>query len=239
MVHETNQKHIGDPMDETLKITNIILELHGIFWFHTAAQPREDYYIHITLDVIHNYPLTLAFLGHSTEETYADTVKNIKLRITPEKVWKEHGFYIYPAVGIKHTTKTITFTTHGIDYINMKLRTRAPIPDLTANQVFIPNTQFETFIITKKEETPKPSFIRLGTKRYGIFKVKYEKTQPTKIETNTEKPATHPYNTRDTNLNPHTILLRHYAGHIAILGTPQRIIHTNGKILAVPHFITD
>jgi len=232
---------MGDFSSESRSIivVEVALELHGIFWFHTSAQPRYEKYAHISLPLIHNYPLLLAFLGRPVESAYASIPGTIITSINPEKVWREVGFYIYPAIkGTKIMSKTLTFSIAGTGYVSFKPKTRASVPDYTTNQVYLPGSEFKSYIIARnKENIPQVTIIRLGSKRYGTFRVKYGGIMYGATSTYGDETITHPFNAKDCpNINYHAIL-RHYAGPIAISGTPRRVIKAGNIVLAAPSFV--
>ena len=223
--------------EDTLIIVPARLTLHGIFWFHTSVQSRGKY-VHISAPVIHNYPLTLAFLGRPVEASYANISGLIEPSITPEQVWRERGFYVYPAIAEKLLSRTLLFSMGGTGYAIMKLQTRASVPDLAVNQVYLPGSKFKTFILLKSYSSlPKARVIRLGAKRYGVFQVKYERPRRVTVKAAGDKPVTHPFNERDTALSSSRSILRHYMGNIAIFGYPDRVIVLDDVVLAAPKFI--
>ncbi|MEM1606101.1 MAG: hypothetical protein QXW41_07665 [Fervidicoccaceae archaeon] len=219
-----------------LHVFEVELELHSIFWFHTLAQPREKY-VHVSLPLIHNYPLTLALLGRPVEESYVSIAYKITKSVNAGEVWEKHGFYIYPAVATKMYVRQLLFSMGGTGYLTMKARTRAPIPDLTSHQVFLPGSVFKTYVIAKSREPSFPEFIRLGAKRYGVFKASYRYLGSTLPQENTSKPATHPFNVSDCESFSYHSVMVHYAGDVAISGIPKRVIDVKAVTLALPKFI--
>lgn len=224
-------------MNSFLLLSQITLKLHGLFWFHTSAQPRGKY-THISLPVIHNYPLALAFLGRPVEESYANISGIIRNSFTPRKIWKEYGFYVYPAIGEKLTSKVLTFSMGGTGYILIKPQTRASVPDYTTNQVYLPGSTFRTYILARNERSiPKVNYIRLGSKRYGIFKVVYSTPVFVKVRKYSGDPPSHLFNVEDCPASKSYAILRHYAGNIALSGTPLYVIKHKDTILAAPGFL--
>ncbi len=217
-----------------LRVLEVKLELHGVFWFHTFAQPRKKY-THIMVPVIHNYPILLAMLGLPAE-AYASVSGRRTFMYRPEKVWKEHGFYVYPAIAEKMVSKMLTFSMGGTGYVQLRPQTRASAPDFTTNQVFLPGTLFKILIITNRNYTPPP-IIRLGSKRYGVFKVKVSKGMRGLVGDGAGKSVTHPFNARDVGARSYHGILRHYAGTIALSGIVERVVLAGDTILALPAFI--
>lgn len=208
------------------------LELEGVFWFHTYAQPR-DKYTHVAAPLIHNYPLTLAFLGKPAE-AYAAVSGRITFAYRPEEVWREEGFYVYPAVSEKIVSRIQLFSMGGTGYVQFKPRTRASVPDYAANQVFLPGTRFKTYIIARRGYRP-PRIVRLGAKRYGVFSVHTRRMRGVVKGGGGE--VTHPFNARDVGAAAYHGVLRHYAGPIAISGVVERVVRAGSAVLALPRFI--
>lgn len=217
-----------------LQVLELKLELHGIFWFHTFAQPR-DKYTHIMIPVIHNYPIQLAMLGLPAE-AYAVVSGRRTFMYKPEKVWRGYGFYVYPAIAEKMISKMLTFSMGGTGYVQFKPQTRASAPDYTANQLFLPGTVFKTYTITDRNYTP-PRVIRLGSKRYGVFVVRVSKILRGIVENGAGKSVTHPFNARDVGAEHYHGILRHYAGAVAHSGTVDKVILVGDAILGLPVFI--
>ncbi len=219
-----------------LQVFEAELELHSIFWFHTLAQPRGKY-VHVSLPLIHNYPLLLAFLGRPVEESYVAIANKITNSVKAEGVWERHGFYIYPAITLKAHVRTILFSMGGTGYITMKARTRASIPDLTSHQVFLPGTIFKTYLIARLRKPVLPDFIRLGAKRYGVFKVTYKHIGSAQVEDNVTKRATHLFNVKECPARTYYSIMSHYAGEIALSGIPEKVIAIRDIVLATPSFL--
>jgi len=217
-----------------LRLLEVRLELHGLFWFHTFAQPR-DKYTHIMLPVVHNYPLTLALLG-LPGEAYA-SVSGVKtFSYKPEDIWERHGFYVYPALVEKAVSRILTFSMGGTGYVQLKPQTRASVPDYTAIQLFLPGTRLRTFILAKAGYSP-PRFIRMGAKRYGVFRVYAKSRGRARVDEQRGRAITHPFNARDTGSSSYQAVLRHYAGPIAIGGAVDRVVVAGDVVLALPQFI--
>lgn len=225
-------------LEGAIHIYEARLRLHGVFWFHTYAQPREKY-THISLPIIHNYPLLLAFLGKPVDSSYASVAGMTTFTTRPEEVWGDKGFYVYPAIAVRMMARTLTFSLGGTGYVGFKPRTRASVPDFTAHQVFLPGTEFKTYIIARDEESvPGTKIIRLGAKRYGVFRVELKRLGSVEAEDNTQLlPASHPFNTRDCPAKNYYSILRHYAGAVALGGIPVKTIRVREAVLAAPHFL--
>ena len=235
------QRNILDFLEDEpqhIEIIEVELELHGVFWFHTYAQPR-DKYTHITIPVIHNYPLTIAFLGLPVESAYVSVSNKLSKSIKPEDVWSRHGFYIYPAIAVKSLVRTLTFSMGGTGYMAFKPKTRASIPDYTANQVFLPGSIFKTFVLLKPgSKYAIPRIVRLGSKRFGVFHVKAERRLRGNVKDyQTGRGISHPFNVKDCPAKSYHGILHHYAGNIALDGVPERVIVVRDLVLAAPSFL--
>ncbi|MGC9115832.1 MAG: hypothetical protein ACP5HH_07540 [Fervidicoccaceae archaeon] len=220
-----------------IHLYEIKLELHGIFWFHTLAQPR-DKYVHVSLPLIHNYPITIALLNRPVEEAYA-SISKITKSIEAKDIWEKHGFYAYPAVATKIHIKTFLFSMGGTGSITLKPRTRASVPDLTAHQVFLPGTIFKTYIIASSKEVVRnlPRFMRLGAKRYGVFATEYSYLGPVSFFASPNSSVTHPFNIKECPAYSYQSVMNHYAGEIAISGTPRMVSKIHEITLAAPEFL--
>jgi len=223
--------------EKIIRVVEVRLHLHSIFWFHSYAQPREKY-THIVLPIIHNYPLTIALLGRPVESSYASISGLITKTLDPSEIWNRYGFYVYPALPQKAYTRTLLFSMGGTGYISLKPKTRASIPDFTANQVYLPGTEFITYILLNPTRRfIIPDIVRLGAKRYGVFKVETKRIRNGRIEANKGMSVTHPFNVAECPAVGYQGVLHHYAGTIAFNGIPHSIIKVGNVILASPSFL--
>jgi len=227
------------PPRSKINVLEVELELHGIFWFHTYAQPR-DKYAHMSLPIIHNYPIMLSLLGRPVEHSYLSVSDLILKTFDSSKVWSEHGFYVYPAVGTRVLTRSITFSLGDTEHMTFKTKIRAPVPDLTVNQVYLPGSVFKTYVLLNNDVPFElPEFIRLGAKRYGIFKVNVVKAMKGEVRGYASSlNVTHPYNADDCPSSSYYGILRHYAGNIALTGVPFKVVKAGSVVLASPSFLT-
>ena len=220
-----------------LHVFEVELELHGVFWFHTIAQPREKY-VHAGLPLIHNYPLTLAFLGRPVDESYASVAYTIARSADARVAWEQRGFYVYPASATRMYVRQVLFSMDGTGYLTVKAKTRASVPDLTSHQVFLPGSVFRTYLISRSREPGLPQFVRLGAKRYGVFKVHYNYLGVGAPQVNADgKRATHPFNVRECPASSYHAVMNHHAGDVAVTGVPKRVITVRDVVLALPSFI--
>ena len=223
--------------EATLHVFEIELELHGIFWFHSIAEPREKY-VHVGLPLIHNYPLTLAFLGRPVDESYVSIAYEIKRSIDARAAWDQRGFYVYPATASRMYMRQVLFSMGGTGYLTVKAETRASVPDLTSHQVFLPGSVFRTYLVSRSRELGLPQIVRLGAKRYGVFKVHYNYLGVSAPQVNADgKRATHPFNVRECPASSYHAVMSHHAGDVAVTGVPKRVAIVRDVVLALPGFI--
>ena len=221
-----------------LTVYRVELELHGVFWFHTLAQPRTKY-VHVPLPVIHNHPLTLAFLGRPVDAAYASVSlqpDRVSRFYSPREVWEEHGFYVYPALARKSVVKQVTMSMSGTGLVQLKPRTRAPVPDWTGHRVYLPGTVFETYMLVDEDRFSPPGIVRLGAKRFGVFRVRARRAGFRWLKSGE---ATHPFNVSEARADYYRTILYHYAGDVALYGRVSPALAVGDSVLAVPSFLLD
>lgn len=222
---------------KTISINEVELDLHGLFWFHSQSIPTNSFYTHLVHPLIHNYPLTLAFMGLTVDESFVSKRRVIRRTVKHPDVWVKHGIYIYPALAEKMYHKNITMSVGGTGYVMVKPKTRAPMPDLTSNMIYVPGTIFKTYVITRGKKSI-PRYIRVGSKRYGIFRVHLKRTVSVKpIVDNGLTPVSFPFNVKDVNPITSNNYMIHHAGTIAISGKAKYIVKIGDTVLALPPFV--
>jgi hypothetical protein len=77
----------------------------------------------------------------------------------------------------------------------------------------------------------------MGSKRYGVFRVKIARKTGARIEDGAGKAVTHPFNARDVESKRYHGILSHYAGVIALSGIVERVLVARDTVLALPKFI--
>ncbi|MEM1599738.1 MAG: hypothetical protein QXW51_02820 [Sulfolobaceae archaeon] len=203
------------------------LELQSLMWFSSLTMPNKtlNSFIQTTVPVIHNYPLLLAVKGLISEESYITTYNKIKISKPPAERFDELGVYAYPLFLEKVYYKSVLLSAGETDYILYKPRTRAAFPLITRYNAIAPGTKGWTIIISKNELPPE-LYLRIGSKRFGIWKAKLEKITQFSIESGNIR-ITSPFNVSDTKKtlkNAQSLVLTHYAGDIAISGNVDRAI---------------
>ncbi|MCW1292236.1 MAG: hypothetical protein QXV12_02300 [Candidatus Rehaiarchaeum fermentans] len=196
-------------------------------WFSSLTMPNKtlNSFIQTTVPVIHNYPLVLALKGLISEESYITEYNKIKTSKPPAERFNELGVYAYPLLLEKLYYKSVLLSAGETDYILYKPRTRAAFPLITRYNAIAPGTRGWTIIISKNELPPE-LYLRIGSKRFGIWKAKLEKITKFSIESGNIRIAS-PFNVSDTKKtlkNAQSLVLTHYAGDIAISGNVDRAI---------------
>mgnify|MGYP000067653772 CR=1 FL=1 len=222
----------------SLNIYYADIEVHGILWFHWLAQPR-DKYVHLPSPIIHNYALTLGLIGKPVTTSYV-SLQNRFEYVSLEDLYKKYGLYVYPALVTNPYVKSLLFSLGGTGYLTMKPKTRAPVPDITVNTVFLAGTKLKTYVILRRDSPlckQRELYIRIGAKRYGISKVILRRVSY-KVSKGESRQITHPYNVDDVVIKNPSIIMRHPAGDIGMFGFTDRAFIVNKKdVLPIPKFI--
>lgn len=213
-------------LDE-LRFYVVDLELHSIAWFSSIAQPNREGFVQVTFPVIHNYPLILAFIGQIAEESYIAAYSEFKITKSPAWRFNDIKIYAYPLVLGKTYYRKMLMSMSETDFVFYKPRTRLIVPTLTYYNVLAPGTMGSTVVITAEGfPLPKNLYIRIGVKRYGIWRsLNVTEVRPVVrrgvIELNT------PFNVSDVHsedILKYSVGLKHYAGDLAISGTAKRAL---------------
>lgn len=221
-------------------------ELHGIAWFSSITHPNVDLklFTQSSIPVIHNYPLVLALAGLISEESYVTGYGLLKNTGPPAKRFEELGVYAYPMQLTKVYYRSVLMSLAETDYVFYKPLTRVSVPLLTRHTVMTPGTEGWTVIISR-EELPREVYIRLGVKRFGTWRFVLEKTIPSVVDSGVTRLSS-PFNVQDTDPGYYAgsplIVLKHYAGDVAISGTVKRALklECRGRTVfkPVPFFLT-
>lgn len=212
-------------LDE-LRFYVVELELHSITWFSSLTQPHLEGSVQVMLPVIHNYPLTLALLGEIVEESYLSKYNEVKDARSPAERFGETGVYAYPLLLERIYYKRVLMSMSETDYVFYKPRTRIAVPLLTSYNALAPGTIGRTVVITRGSPLPRELYLRMGAKRYGVWKLsRAVEARPAlrqgPLELNT------PFNVRDVksgDLVRYSIALKHYAGDVALAGTARKTL---------------
>ncbi|MBW4560697.1 MAG: type I-D CRISPR-associated protein Cas5/Csc1 [Mojavia pulchra JT2-VF2] len=143
------------------------LELHDSLYYAT----REIGRLYETEALIHNYALCYA-LGLVDSQIYSTTVaeEHSYRYFCPEQVpkYEEHltplnqqGIYVTPARSLNHSAILNTWKYANNNYHVEMEKTQKNIPSFGRAKEIAPESQFEFFIISRKQLKP-PKWIRLG-----------------------------------------------------------------------------
>lgn len=213
-----------------LKFYVVKLVLHSVTWFSSLSQPHPGGFVQTLLRVIHNYPLTLALAGRMVEGTYVSRYGEYKDTRSPAQRFSELKVYAYPLAIERTFYEKILMSMSETDYLFYKPETRLIVPIRAYHSALAPGTEGRTVVITTNTEDFKlPSYVRMGVKRYGIWKLQErikvdpvdEQVKQGDIKLNT------PFNvldTRNEDITEYLISLSHYAGDIASEGRAKRAL---------------
>jgi hypothetical protein len=206
------------------------LVTHSIMWFNTSSYPHSKGYVQKILPVIHNYPLTLAFLGHIVDGSYVGAYNAPHYRDLQE-VYNETGLYVFPAVFERTFHMRLTMSMGESDYILYKPQTRWAVPLITTNNVLAPGSKAVSYVISDKPLNV--NYIRVGVKR-GIVRVSLQEVKNYK-----EVKDIHPnvaYNVKDVTASNYFVLLKHRAGDVGFSGDVKRGLsfEEQGEVVYLP-----
>lgn len=153
-----------------------------------------------TSPYVHNYPVMYGLMGKSAEAYfvipslheayYADRkAKGEGLRYTSVKRMiddfasgKEGSFYAFPLVPRTFTVSSFLLSAESWSYV---VPTRGGLknvfPRLTSYSAIMPGSRFVTFVAVHGDAR-LPSYIRIGKKRWGVFRVDYEEVHIERVE---------------------------------------------------------
>lgn len=227
-------------------------ELHSVMWFSSMTHPHEASrsFVQTMIPVIHNYPLVLSLRGEIVEKTYISGYNMIKDSSPPARRFNEFEVYSYPVMIEKTFYKPLTMSMAETDFVFYKIRTRLAVPILTKYNVLAPGTTGWSIVITTVDKKlPSELYLRIGAKRFGIWKVKLREVKPIPIRKSIQKEngvrVTSPFNVMDTKYTsraPVAVILKHYAGDIAISGLFDKALEfrVENRIIyePIPFFIS-
>lgn len=216
------------------------LELHGMSWFSSQSHPYPSGFIQVQLPVIHNYPLLLALKGHVCEESYIVGYNILKRSGSPACFFNESRVYVYPALIEKAYYKKIFMSISETDYILYKPQTRACVPLMVHYNVLAPGSAAKTAIISENE-MPSEVYLRIGVKRFGVWKANLHKVRVEVAEG--VKEVSFPFNVSDVrDVLGYRAIMKHYAGDIAESGRASKTLVFRSKlgslVLPIPLFIS-
>ncbi|WP_338602944.1 type I-D CRISPR-associated protein Csc1 [Sulfolobus tengchongensis] len=198
-------------------IYKVTLKVEGILIFSSEVRPAiiqgDPLGSYITpLPYIHNYPLIYGIIGKSSEAyfvipsmhlaNYTERGGETELNYTSvkaviEEAKKGKGFYIYPAIPKKIITSSFLMSSESWTYWLLRGKTKNVFPRLTSYTAFMPESEFVTYMVSKKGFIP-PEWIRIGKKRWGIMRVEVEEVKLQKKEKKSDCLTSIPVNFKDT-----------------------------------------
>lgn len=204
------------------------LELHDSLYFAT----REIGRLYETEPVIHNYALCYA-LGLVDSDRYSTTVpdEHSYRYFCPEQVpkYEEHltplnqqEIYVTPARAVNHAAILNTWKYANNNYHVEMEKTQKNIPSFGRTKEIALESQFEFFIISKKNLT-LPKWIRLG-KWMSKAEVVVTKTQEFK-HSSTDESFTFPY-----PLNPLDVMFTHQVISYDVVNMPPVSLIRNVRL---------
>ncbi|MEM0373308.1 MAG: type I-D CRISPR-associated protein Csc1 [Sulfolobaceae archaeon] len=168
---------------------------------------------------IHNYPVMYGLLGKPAEAyfvfpslhylDYTERKSRIKLSkglqytsikklLDDFKNHKDCSFYSFPLLPKRFSVSSFLLSAESWSYV---LPTRSPLknvfPRLTSYSAIMPGSEFVTYILTQGD-VRLPQWIRIGKKRWGIFKVEYNEVKVEKVEVRKNETSSIPINYNDT-----------------------------------------
>ncbi|WCM36550.1 type I-D CRISPR-associated protein Cas5/Csc1 [Sulfolobus islandicus] len=167
---------------------------------------------------IHNYPIMYGMLGKPAEayfvfpslhylsftERKGRTTKtnkglqytSIKKLLDDFKKGKD-SFYVFPLLPVKFTVSSFLLSAESWSYVlPTRSSTKNVFPRITSYSAFMPGSIFTTYVLTQGN-VKLPQWIRIGKKRWGIFKVEYEEVKVKKVEKRSNELTTIPINYSD------------------------------------------
>lgn len=216
------------------------LELHGLSWFSSQSHPHPTGFVQVQLPVIHNYPLLLALKGQICEESYITGYNMLKKTGSPALFFNETRVYAYPALVGRAYYKKVFMSLSETDYILYKPQTRACVPLMVHYNALAPGSSAKTAIISE-DEMPSEVYLRIGVKRFGIWKATLYKARVEVVEG--VKEISFPFNISDVNyMLGYRTIMKHYAGDIAESGRVSKALAFRSKlgslVLPIPLFIS-
>ncbi|MEM2293235.1 MAG: hypothetical protein QW808_00910 [Desulfurococcaceae archaeon] len=233
-------------LDE-LRFYVVELELQSIMWFSSITHPHLDLFVQTQMPVIHNYPLLLSLEGQIVEESYVTKYNEYKRVEPPANRFSKSKIYAYPLQLVKVYYRKAFLSMAETDYILYKPKTRLPVPIMTQYNAVAPGTRGRTVVITLGDAVlPRNElYLRLGAKRYGVWRAVRILEAQTRLIKGLTKVST-PFNVADTPredlAGAPVVILKHYAGDIAIAGSVNRALEISAGgvtyLKPIPFFIS-
>jgi len=208
-----------------MKLYKATFYLHGVLIFSTEVRPMisagEPLGSYISPSpYIHNYPVMYGMLGRPAEAYFvlpslhylnyserrgrAKTNKGLQytsIRTLLEEFKKgKDSFYSFPLLPVKFSVYSFLLSAESWSYVlPVRVPTKNVFPRVTSYSAFMPGSIFTTYIVTQGN-VRLPEWIRIGKKRWGIFKVKYEEVKVEKVERKKNMLTSIPINYKDAEI---------------------------------------
>jgi CRISPR-associated protein Csc1 len=205
-----------------MKLYKANFYLQGILIFSTEVRPMISAGSSMGSYVspsphVHNYPIMYGMLGKPAEAYFVfpslhyldyperrGRVKSGKgLQYTSVSKLLEDfkngrdSFYSFPLFPVKFSVSSFLLSAESWSYVlPVRTPTKNVFPRLTSYSAFMPGSQFFTYVVTQGN-VKLPQWIRIGKKRWGIFRVEYEEVKINKVEKRRNEPTSVPINYRD------------------------------------------
>lgn len=123
---------------------------------------------------LHNYSLMYGFSGLLHVSLASPTIEITEIEYSWLNEIKKK-LYVYPARPRKVILKRMLLNIKGEGVVEVvQPRPKSMYPWHVIHLYFAPGSEFETVVISKSADVRIPSTIRVGAKRQGVFKVKFE-----------------------------------------------------------------
>ncbi|PVU77218.1 type I-D CRISPR-associated protein Csc1 [Sulfolobus islandicus] len=189
--------------------------LEGILIFSSELRPMisagESMGSYITPSpYIHNYPVMYGMLNKPAEAYFVLSslheaeykgkkglsYTSISNLLDDFLNGKEKSFYVFPLIPKKLNIMSFLMSSESWTYGLVRLRTKNVFPRLTSYSAFSVGSEFFSYVFTIGN-IDLPKWIRIGKKRWGIMKVKYNKIEPKRVEILEQITASIPINLHD------------------------------------------
>ena len=204
-----------------MRLLRADLTLQGILVFSSEVRPMISAggsmgsYIS-TSPYVHNYPVMYGLMGKPSEayfvipslhEAYYTDRKaggqglsytSVKRMIEDFVSGKDGAFYAFPLLPTSFTVSSFLLSAEAWSYV---VPTRGGLknvfPRLTSYSAIMPGSKFTTFIAVNGDAR-LPRYIRIGKKRWGLFKVEYEEVRVERVERRRDAVSSIPVNFLDS-----------------------------------------
>ena len=204
-----------------MKIFKADFTLQGVLVFSSEVRPMitagssMGSYIS-TSPYVHNYPIMYGLMGKPSEAYfvfpslhYADyesrggkgrglRYTSVKKMIGDFKDGKGGSFYAFPLVPKRFTVSSFLLSAESWSYVlPVRKPTKNVFPRLTSYSAIMPGSEFTTYLAVNGD-VKLPEYVRIGKKRWGLFKVGYSEVKVEKVERRKDELSSIPVNYLDS-----------------------------------------